>query len=167
MFFKFFVALSLTASSAAFAAADRQSFAGAGLGFEVLSKQGSGTGFYFQGQAGYAFTSAFALGLNAGYSNIGTVDVRMLDFGAFLQLTDQESGVYGKMLLGGVNAHHDGVAAHGVSGTDTGFAAGAALGLLIPSGGDLHLVPELAYRAAFLAGTVHLIAGTVNLVWDY
>jgi hypothetical protein len=149
------------------ASADRQSFFGGGVGFEVLTQNGSGTGFYLQGQGGYAFTPNLAIGLHAGFSKIGSVDIRVIDFGPFFQLTEPESGFYGRIYLDGVNASVDGGSlAHGVNGSQTGFAPGAALGILLPSAGDFHMVPEVAYHAAFLTQTVNLISATFNLVWD-
>jgi hypothetical protein len=149
------------------ASADKQSFWGLGAGLEVLNKDGSGTGFYFNAEGGYNFNSMLGLGLHAGYSNIGSVDVRIFDFGGFFQVTEADSGFYGKLLVDGVNASVDGGATrHGVAGTQTGLAPGLALGLLIPSAGDFHMVPEIGYRMAFLDSTVSLIHATFNLVWD-
>lgn len=150
------------------ATADRQAFLGAGLGFEVLSQAGSGTGFFVQGQGGYNFSSLFGVGLNIGYSNIGSVAVDALDFGGFLQLTDEQSGLYGKFFLNGVAASTDGgQLRHGVSGSEVGFAPGVALGMLIPSVGDLHFAPEVAYKCAFLTKPVNLVQVTFGLVYDY
>jgi hypothetical protein len=162
------LALLALAPTTVFASADRQSFIGGGLGVEVLSKDGSGTGFYFQGMGGYNFNSLVGLGLHLGYSNVGSVSIRTLDFGAFLQLTDSESGVYGKFYLDGMNAAVDsGATAHGIAGTQTGFAPGVGLGMLIPSAGDFHMAPEVAYRLGLFNSTVNLITATFNLIWDF
>lgn len=150
------------------AAADRQAFAGLGAGFQVLSREGSGTGFYFQGHGGYNFDSMIGVGLHAGYSKVGTVNIQVLDYGGFLQLTENNSGVYGRLYLDGVHAVvPGGHLRHGVKGTQNGFSPGVGVGLLIPSVGDFHMVPELGYRLAFLEKAVNLINGTFNLVWDF
>lgn len=149
------------------AAADKQAFAGGGIGFELLSKDGSGTGFYMTGHGGYNFNSMVGIGLTAGFSKVSSVNIKVIDYGTFLQITEPESGLYGRALLGGIHASTpDGGTRNGVAGNDDGFAAGVALGILIPSVGDFHMVPELSYKAAFLEDTVNLIAGTFNLVWD-
>jgi hypothetical protein len=162
------VVVPLLAPAAASASADRQSFLGGGIGVQVLSKDGSGTGFYFQGLGGYNFNSLVGLGLHLGYSNVGGVGIQTLDFGAFLQLTDSDSGLYGKFYLDGMNAKVDGGAtAHGIAGTQTGFAPGVGLGMLIPSAGDFHMAPEVAYRLGLFNSTVNLITATFNLIWDF
>lgn len=163
-----FLILSFSTPKNARASADRQSFAGLGVGFQVLAQNESGTGFYTQGFGGYAFNSLVAVGLHAGYSNVGNVGIRTFDFGAFLQLTDTNSGIYGKLYADGVNAAVSGGGVrNGVQGTQTGFAPGIGLGVLIPTAGDFHLVPELSYRLAFLNSSVNLIAGAFNLMWDF
>ncbi|MEW6056114.1 MAG: hypothetical protein AB1540_05820 [Bdellovibrionota bacterium] len=155
-------------SSAAFAAADRQSFGGAGLGLRVLAQNGSGTGVYLQLHGGYAFTPIYALGLHGGYSNVGTVRIRTFDFGAFGQMLEPDSGLYLRLYLDGVNASvNDGGSRHGVQGNQTGFAPGLGVGMLIPTAGDFHLVPEVTYHAAFLDSAVNLIDATFNLMWDF
>lgn len=160
--------LSFDASQSAFAAAERQAFTSAGLGIEFLSKNGSGTGFYLQGAGGYAFDKYLGAGLHIGYSNIGSVGVKVLDFGAFGQLLEPESGFYGRLYLDGVYASVSGGGRrHGVDGDEMGFAPGVGLGLLIPSVGDFHLNPEVSYKYAFLTEGVNLLQATFNLMWDF
>jgi hypothetical protein len=152
----------------AFAAADRQAFAGGGIGIEFLSKNGSGTGFYLQGAGGYAFTPNLGAGLHLGYSNIGSVGIKMLDFGAFGQVMEPESGFYGRLYLDGIYASVSGGGRrNGVDGDEMGFAPGAGIGLLIPAVGDFHLNPEVAYKYAFLSDGVNLLQATFNLMWDF
>lgn len=164
----FLLLVATTSASSALAAADRQSFLGAGVGFEVLSKNGSGTGFYFQGLGGYAFSPNFAVGLHAGYSRVSSVQIATFDFGGFLQVSEETSSLYGRLYLDGIRASTDpGGKRNGVDGAQLGFAPALGVGMSIPSAGDLHFVPEITYRSAFLDEQVNLIVGTINLVWDY
>lgn len=160
--------LLLVSTSSVFASADRQSFGGLGLGLEILSQDGSGTGFYYQAFGGYNFSALVGVGLHIGSAKIGEIATRATDFGGFVQLTDESSGLFGRLYLDGVYASRDGGGtAHGVSGSQTGFAPGVGAGMLIPSAGDFHMAPELTYHIAFLNSPVNLITATFNLIWDF
>ena len=159
--------ITLTLPSA-HATADKQSFMGGGIGFEVLSQNGSGTGFYMQALGGYHFTSLLGVGFHAGFSNIGTVAVSAFDFGGFLEFTDSSSGLYGRFYTDGLIASTKGSGLmHGIDGSQLGFTFGVGAGILIPATGAFHLAPEITYRAAFMHETVNLIAGTFNVIWDF
>jgi hypothetical protein len=155
-------------SLSANAAGDGQNFWGFGPGLEVLSNAGSGTGFYIQAFGGHSFNSLVSLGLHAGYSNVGNVSVQTVDFGAFTQLTDADSGIYGRFYLDGMNASTSGGAnAHGINGTQMAFAPGIGLGMMIPAAGTFHMLPEATYRLAFFQGTVNVIDITFSVMWDF
>lgn len=160
--------LSVVSPSGAHASADKQAFGGLGIGAEFLSQNGSGTGFYYQAFGGYNFDEMIGVGLHIGSSKVGEVHIRATDFGGFFQMTDQLSGLYGRVYVDGIYASVDGGGrAHGVDGTQLGFAPGIGLGMLIPSAGDFHLTPELSYRAALLASTVNLITVSFSFTWDF
>lgn len=156
----------LALAGSALAGPDKQSFFGGGLGFEVLSKNGSGVGFYFQGFGGYNFDSIFGVGLHAGYSNVSGVSIQALDFGGFFQATEPDSGLYGRFYLDGVRAVARGPY-HGVVNSQLALAPGVASGMLIPSAGSFHMVPEVAYRIGLFDSAVHMISATFNLMWDF
>ncbi|HRK02111.1 MAG TPA: hypothetical protein PLH57_05550 [Oligoflexia bacterium] len=164
-----FTVLSVLIATPAQAAPKGQSFAGAGVGFEVLTNGGSGTGFYTTALGGYQFNDTnFGLGLHVGYSNVGGVGIKVLDFGAFAQYLDDVSGMYGRLYVDGIHGSTaDGKRRNGVDGRETTAAVGTGLGLLIPSAGSFHLVPEVTYRLAFFKEQVHLIAGTFGVQWDF
>ncbi len=152
----------------AFASADKQSFGGGGLGIFILSRDGSGTGIHFQAHGGYNFDEAFGLGLHTGYSNVGGVQISVLEFGGFLQWTGQESGIFSRFYLDGVRASvNGGGSRHGVSGAQMGVSPGAGIGLLIPSEGDFHFAPEIRYNTALLKQVIHLFSLSFNLIWDF
>ncbi|MBI3543680.1 MAG: hypothetical protein HY075_10450 [Deltaproteobacteria bacterium] len=157
----FFAALSHPAR----ASADRQAFYGFSPGLEVVSNNGSGTGFYIQGFGGYAFSPLVATGLHLGYSNVGGVGLKVVDFGGFLELKDDNSGLFGKVYLDGMNASASD-STHGVSGSQLAFAPGVGLGMLIPSAGSFHLVPEVNYRVALFSSSVNVITMSFGLMWD-
>lgn len=154
--------------SDAHASADRQSFLGFGPGVEVVSNDGSGTGFYFQGFGGYSFNSILGLGLHLGYSNVGGIGLRVLDFGSFLQLAHADSGLYGRFYLDGIYAStSSGGTAHGVNDSQVGFAPGVGVGMMIPPLGSFHLVGEITYRVAMMESPVHIIAPSLGVMWDF
>ncbi len=149
-------------------ASDGHSFWGLGPGIEVASKDGSGTGFYLQTFGGYNFNSHVALGGHIGYSNLGGIAIQAWDFGSFVQLTEPDSGLFGRFYLDAVHMSTSGGAtAHGVSGSQTGVATGFGIGMLIPSIGSFHLVPEMTYKAAFLQSTISVIGMTFSAMWDF
>ncbi len=167
LFVSIFALLNASIATDARATADGQGFIGGGIGFEMLSQEGSGTGFYSQVFGGTHFTSLLGIGLHAGFSSIGTVGVNAFDFGGFLELTDSNSGLYGRLYIDGLNATTKGAGLrHGVDGSQIAFATGIGAGIMIPAAGDLHFAPEITYRAAFMASVVNLIIGTVNVVYD-
>ncbi|MBI3558468.1 MAG: hypothetical protein HY074_19535 [Deltaproteobacteria bacterium] len=158
----------LALSPAKAQAANGNMFWGFGPGIEVLSKDGTGTGFYIQGFLAHNFNSHAAIGGHAGYSNLGGVGIQAWDFGSFGQLTEPDSGLYGRFYLDGVNMRTSGGAlAHGVNGTQTGLATGVGFGMLIPSVGSFHLVPELTYKVAFMQTAVNLVGMTFSAMWDF
>src|SRR4051794_5833205 len=85
------------------AIADQQRFWGFGPGIELVSKDGSGAGFYAQALLGYVLNPTFSGGVHGGFSNVGNVGVQTFDFGVFLQLTDSGNGTYGRLYLDGIN----------------------------------------------------------------
>ena len=144
------------------------SFWGFGPGIEVLSKDGTGTGFYTQAFAGYNFNSHTAIGGHLGYSNVGGINVQSWDFGSFVQLTEPDSGLFGRFYLDAVHlATSGGAVIHGVNGSQLGMATGFGIGMFIPSTGTFHLVPEMTYKAAFLQSMINMVGMTFSVMWDF
>ena len=158
----------LTLGSTELFAGGGHSFWGFGPGIEVLSKDGTGTGFYTQAFAGHNFNSHTAIGGHLGYSNAGGINVQAWDFGSFVQLTEPDSGLFGRFYLDAVHmATSGGAVIHGVNGSQFGLASGFGVGMFIPSIGNFHLVPEMTYKAAFLQSVVNMVGMTFSVMWDF
>lgn len=152
----------------AIAATEHQRFLGLGIGFEQLNNSGSGIGYHFSGQGGYAVSQSLAFGFHAGFSSIGTVNVSAFDFGPFAQLTHEKSGMYSRLYLDGMYARTtDGSNSHGINGSIWGFAPGLGAGLLIPPVGGFHFTSELIYRLGIFGGGTSFLSGILGLVWDF
>ena len=160
--------LAVSKGEKAQAAYDGQAWGGVGLGFVVWTK-GTGAGVNLRGEGGYNFTKEFGLGLHTDYSKIGSVNIKMLNYGGFLQLQDPGTSFYGRLYLDGTTgiAPDDQTSSGGLKGSETAFTPGIGLGLLIPASGDFHMVPEVSYKLGLFTSIVHIVSGTFNLVWDF
>lgn len=166
LFLGTFIGICLSAPSAR-AATDRQPFVGFGIGLQFYSQDTSGSGFYYQGFAGYKATDLLGFGMHIGSAYDGIVHVRSTDFGGFGQILDATSGLFGRLYLDGIYATVDGGGnSHGVNSSQVGFGPGVGAGMFIPTGGALRLTPELTYHAALLNSVVHLVNATFSLTWD-
>ena len=155
-------------SSQARAALDGETWGGLGVGF-ALWTSGSGAGFNVRGEGGYNITKIFGVGLHTDYSRLGTVGIKMINYGGFVQVQEPTSSLYGRIYFDGITAIADGnTSSSGISNSQTAFAPGLGSGILIPVGSDLKMSPQIDYKVGlFSESVVHIVQGTFNLVFDF
>lgn len=161
-------ALILLSTTAAYAASDQQPWVAGGLGFSIWTK-GTGAGLDLRGEAGYKFTRNIAAGLGIDYSRLGSVGLKMLNYSGFFQLTEPDSGLFGRFYLGGITIMLDGdYKSSGAEMGDTAIAPGIGVGMSIDLIPQVRLIPEVDYKIGiFSFAAVSIVQGTVSIGYDF